>query len=62
MTHEKGKFPLLLPLIALLTACQNAIRREILPSLEVVGKKIEAETKKALNVDVNDNLEAFCKR
>ena len=53
---------LLLPLIPLLTACQNPIESEHCLRWMVVGNKVEAETKKALGLGEKDDLEAYCKR
>ena len=52
----------LLPLIALLTACQNPLEMDYCLRWVAVGDTVEAETKKALGLDANDDLEAFCKR
>ena len=52
----------LLPLIVLLTGCQHAIRRDYCLRWMVVGKKVEAETKKALGLGENGDLEDFCKK
>lgn len=52
---------LLLPLIALLTACQHPIRRDYCLRWMAIGEKVEAETKKALGLGETDDLEAFCK-
>ena len=52
----------LLPLIALLTACQNAIRRDYCLRWMAVGNKVEAETKKALGLGENGDLEDFCNK
>ena len=56
------KLLLLLPLIALLTACQNPLEMDYCSRLITVGNKVEAETKKALGLGENDELEAYCKR
>ena len=56
------KLLLLLPLIALLTACQNPLEMDYRLRLIAVGNKVEAETKKALGLGENDELEAYCKR
>ena len=56
------KLLLLLPLIALLTACMNPLEMDYCLRRMAVGDKVEAETKKALGLDANDDLEAFCKR
>ena len=53
---------LLLPLIPLLTACQNPIEMDYCLRWMAVGNKVEAETKKALGLGENDDLEAYCKR
>ena len=55
------KLLLLLPLIALLTACQNPLEMDYCLRWMAVGDKVEAETKKALGLGENDDLEAFCK-
>ena len=55
------KLLLLLPMIALLTACQHAIRRDYCLRWMAVGDKVEAETKKALGLGDTDDLEASCK-
>ena len=52
---------LLLPMIAMLTACQHAIRRDYCLRWMAVGAKVEAETKNALGLRETDDLEAFCK-
>ena len=52
----------LLPLIALLTACQNPLEMDYCLRWVAVGDTVEAETKKALGLGGNDDLEAFCKR
>ena len=51
----------LLPMIALLTGCQNAIRRDYCLRWMMVGNKVAAETKQALGLGVNDDLGDFCK-
>ena len=56
------KLLLLLPLIALLTACQNPLEMDYCLRWMAVGNKVEAETKKALGLGDNDELEAYCKR
>ena len=56
------KLLLLLPLIALLTACQNPLETDYCLRWVAVGNKVEAETKKALGLGENDELEAYCKR
>ena len=56
------KLLLLLPLIALLTACQNPSEMDYCLRWMAVGDKVEAETKKALGLGENDDLEAYCKR
>ena len=56
------KLLLLLPLIALLTACQNPLEMDYCLRLIAVGNKVEAETKKALDLGENDEIEAYCKR
>tara|TARA_B100000524_G_C23404086_1_gene281673 strand:- start:311 stop:520 length:210 start_codon:yes stop_codon:yes gene_type:complete len=56
------KLLLLLPLIALLTACQNPLEMDYCLRWIAVGNKVEAETKKALGLGKNDELEAYCKR
>ena len=56
------KLLLLLPLIALLTACQNPLEMDYCLRWIAVGNKVEAETKKALGLGENDELEAYCKR
>ena len=48
-------------MIALLTGCQNAIRRDYCLRWMVVGNKVAAETKQALGLGVNDDLGDFCK-
>ena len=55
------KLLLLLPLIALLTACQNPLEMDYCFRWMAVGDKVEAETKKALGLGENDDLEAYCK-
>ena len=55
------KFLLLLPLIALLTACQNPLEMDYSLRWMAVGDKVEAETKKALGLGETDDLEAFRK-
>ena len=55
------KLLLLLSLIALLTACQHAIRRDYCLRWMAVGDKVKAETKKALGLGDTDDLEALCK-
>ena len=42
------KLLLLLPLIALLTACQNSLEMDYCLRWLAVGNKVEAETKKSL--------------
>ena len=56
------KLLLLLPLIDLLTACQNPLEMDYCLRWIAVGNKVEAETKKALGLGENDELEAYCKR
>ena len=56
------KLLLLLPLIALLTACQNPLEMDYCLRWIAVGNKVEAETKKALGLGENDELGAYCKR
>ena len=56
------KLLLLLPLIALLTACQNPLEMDYCLRWIAVGNKVEAETKKALGLGENDELEAYCNR
>ena len=51
----------LLPLIALLTACQNPLEMDYCLRWMAVGDKVEAETKKALGLGENDDLEVYCK-
>ena len=50
----------LLPLIALLTACQNPLEMDYCLRWVAVGDTVEAETKKALGLGENDDLEAYC--
>ena len=52
----------LLPLIALLTACQNRLEMDYCLRWMAVGDTVEAETKKALGLGENVDLEAYCKR
>ena len=52
----------LLPLIALLTACQNPLEMDYCLRRMAVGDTVEAETKKALGLGENVDLEAYCKR
>ena len=52
----------LLPLIALLTACQNPLEMDYCLRWVAVGDTVEAETKKALGLGENVDLEAYCKR
>ena len=52
----------LLPLIALLTACQNPLEMDYCLRWVAVGDTVEAETKKALDLGENVDLEAYCKR
>ena len=52
----------LLPLIALLTACQNPLEMDYCLRWMAVGDTVEAETKKALGLGENVDLEAYCKR
>ena len=56
------KLLLLLPLIALLTACQNPFRREHCVRWTAASKYGEgdAETRKALGLGENDDVEAYC--
>ena len=56
----RGSFSLL-PLIVLLIACQQAIRREYCLLCMGVAKKVDAETRKSLGLGENDDLKAFCK-
>ena len=56
------KLLLLLPLIALLTACQNPLEMDYCFRWVAVGYTVEAETKKALGLGENVDLEAYCKR
>ena len=51
----------LLPLIALLTACQNPLEMDYCLRWVAVGDTVEAETKKALGLGENVDLEAYCK-
>ena len=55
------KLLLLLPLIALLTACKNPLEMDYCLRRMAVGDKVEAETKKALGLGENDDLEVYCK-
>ena len=55
------KLLLLLPLIALLTACKNPLEMDYCLRRMAVGDKVEAETKKALDLGENDDLEVYCK-
>ena len=52
----------LLPLIALLTACKNPLEMDYCLRRMAVGDTVEAETKKALGLGENVDLEAYCKR
>ena len=52
---------LLLPLIAQLTACKNPLEMDYCLRRMAVGDKVEAETKKALGLGENDDLEVYCK-
>ena len=52
----------LLPLIALLTACKNPLEMDYCLRWMAVGDTVEAETKKALGLGENVDLEAYCKR
>ena len=56
------KLLLLLPLIALLTACQNPIRAQHCVRWMAVGNQgeVDAETRKALGLGENDDVEAYC--
>ena len=56
------KLLLLLPLIALLTACQNPLEMDYCLRWMAVGDTVEAETKNALDLGENVDLEANCKR
>ena len=56
-----SKLLLLLPLIALLTACKNPLEMDYCLRRMAVGDKVEAETKKALGLGENDDLEVYCK-
>ena len=51
----------LLPLIALLTVCQNPLEMDYCLRWVAVGDTVEAETKKALGLGENDDLEVYCK-
>ena len=55
------KLLLLLPLIALQTACQDPIRREHCVRWMAAGKygEVDAETRKALGLGENDDVEAY---
>ena len=55
------KLLLLLPLIALMTACQNPLEMDCCLRWIAVVNKVEAETKKALGLGETDDLVAFCK-
>ena len=55
------KLLLLLPLIALLTACKNPLEMDYCLRRMAVGDKVEVETKKALGLGENDDLEVYCK-
>jgi len=59
LAHEK--LLLLLPLIALLTGCQHAMRRDYCLRWMAVGNKVEVETRNALGLGENDDLKAFCR-
>ena len=52
----------LLPLIALLTACQIPLEMDYCLRWLAVGDTVEAKTKKALGLGENVDLEAYCKR
>ena len=52
----------LLPLIALLTASKNPLEMDYCLRWVAVGDTVEAETKKALGLGENVDLEAYCKR
>ena len=52
----------LLPLTALLTACKNPLEMDYCLRWVAVGDTVEAETKKALGLGENVDLEAYCKR
>ena len=58
--HEKASAPLATDRS---THClQEPVKDGLLPSLDGCWRQVEAETKKALGLDANDDLEAFCKR
>ena len=53
---------LFLTLIAVLTACENPIRREHCVRWTTAGKygEVDLETRKALGLGENDDVEAYC--